>query len=227
MPLNSTAILIFSYRPEKEASIKKVLSNHSARTNVAFFKALQNRVEEITEPVGLPRIICDDTVQRGIGFQERLFNAIEDGFAQGYEKLIVLGNDAPGMQTSDLTWAVDELEKGNSAVRLSQLGGASLIALSKSDFENFNWFDIKWNSKETGADLIDALDNCSFQDDLVHEINTWTDLILFELQNNYSRISVFISELLSQVKVSILQLFFIPRTEIPQLLQFRGPPRLV
>jgi uncharacterized protein len=223
MSKKSTAILVFSYRPEKEASIKRLLPNQSFKKNLAVYQQLHDRLDKIILESDIPSLKIDDTLQRGNQFEERLFNSLSDGFDKGFENLIVLGNDAPAISTDDIQWANDQLQKGHSAVILSQLGGASLIALSRTDFEKLKGLKIKWRSKSTGRELAGALQNCAVRSGLI-ELNAWSDLVFFKSNNAYHALSLLLSKILTIKVLRTSELQILPIRIHQENHPFRGPP---
>lgn len=170
-----TAILYFAYRPNVEALRKPIFSDHGLKVNVRFYKELQDELFGQLTPLGLPLIHIDDTAQRGSSFAERISNAVEDVWEQGYDNVLILGNDVPHLDTAVYQRSLELLDQGHACLLKTQLGGAGLIALNKKVYDREHWLDLSWQSKDTFNELFDCLPNCKVLDIEAIELNSLTD----------------------------------------------------
>lgn len=67
--------------------------------------------------------------QEGANFGQRLENCLETIAAEGYENVIVVGADCPGLSADDLRSAASALGSGRGALGPDDKGGCYLIAL--------------------------------------------------------------------------------------------------
>lgn len=80
--------------------------------------------------------------QEGEDLGEKMAHAFREGFAAGYERIVIIGSDCPGLQTEHLEEAFEGLEKKDSVVGPAEDGGYYLLGLNAfypSVFEGINW----------------------------------------------------------------------------------------
>jgi hypothetical protein len=86
--------------------------------------------------------------QRGTNFGESLRLAVEDAFSMGYERVVVIGNDAPEISRSYLLKAFRRLEEGGKRAAVlgpARDGGYTLIGLTHSCPQAFD--SMPWGSR--------------------------------------------------------------------------------
>jgi hypothetical protein len=219
------AILYFAYRPEKEAIRKPLLPEFGHKVNTRIYQLLQSRASDIMSPTGLPILRIDDTKQVGDSFAERMCNAIESAHAQGFDKLIIMGNDAYSMRASHVHSAMDAMKKGNSCMIPSELGGSLLIGISKNQYTREQWLDLPWCTDVLFNELFDCLASCKILTEAMPELNSKTDVheLLFQ-KGELTHLAVFLLAIL-ETDLSISS--FIPPFQEDSLndgVPFRGPP---
>lgn len=82
------------------------------------------------------------TVQKGINLGERMSNAFQDGFSDGYENIILIGSDLPNISSEIIDLGLKELEEKEIVFGPAEDGGYYLIGMSKLHncvFENKAW----------------------------------------------------------------------------------------
>ena len=173
MKPSSTAILLFSRSAEREAEAKRFGAGASGAIRMA--QALINRTEATLAAAGLPIVRVDETLQRGDTFGERVAAAMGDAFGLGYEHLLVVGNDAPGLSSRHLRHGAQLLENGQNLLLPDQRGGIALLGLSRQDFAPASFAQLPWETASlfsalsrrfVGATILPAL----------RDINTVSDL---------------------------------------------------
>ena len=88
-----TAILVFANSPEEEMRQKPIFKATQLFTDLTY------RVLHTAAKSGIAYFHIDESRQRGGDFGTRFTNAIQDIFDTGYEYLITVGNDTPGLKT--------------------------------------------------------------------------------------------------------------------------------
>ena len=120
--------------------------------------------------------IFSKNVQRGNDLGEKMLNAFKDGFAEGHEKVVIIGSDIFELQSSHITNAFDDLEKFDTVVGPAQDGGYYLLGTKQLIPELFK--NKKWGTesvlKDTIADL-DGLFSVSFLETL-NDIDVISDI---------------------------------------------------
>ncbi|NJL13451.1 MAG: DUF2064 domain-containing protein [Microscillaceae bacterium] len=148
--MSDTALLIFCNTPEREALVKSLhqgLGNGKPQ-GVELAKALLNRVRSIARQSQLPVIEIDSNHQVGQSFGERYSQAIAQVFARGYQKVITLGSDCPGLTLQDLREAEAALQNHAGVIGPAKDGGAYLIGLRKSAFDEAQWKTLAWQTSQ-------------------------------------------------------------------------------
>ncbi len=150
---NKCAVVYFAYRPEKEAVRKPIFPGFGFHQHVEYYRSMQSFVLCQSFYLGLPFVQIDERSQQGETFALRFCNAIEKAFSKGFEKLILLGNDAPEIDEKAIKNACRTINGGGSAIVSTQRGGACLIAITKEHYDRQKWLNLPWQS----AGLADAL----------------------------------------------------------------------
>jgi rSAM/selenodomain-associated transferase 1 len=124
-------------------------------------------------------------VQQGNSLGDRMSNAFENGFKQGYEKVILIGSDLPDISPSIIQEAFDKLEKSEVVFGPAEDGGYYLIGMKKPRkfiFENKPWSEtelLKLTLEELGKQDV----SYSFLQTL-NDIDTFEDLKSSKLYTN-------------------------------------------
>ena len=145
-PERNTAVLIFSQSAAREVASKRLLNNSAG--NFQLIRLLQSRVYQTVQISGLPFFCTDELTQIGTSFGERITNAIQDIFDQGYQRVIAIGNDCPELQPEDLRFAADQLLKGKCVIGPNIRKGTYLIGLDQSSFIAEEFMELPWQSNQ-------------------------------------------------------------------------------
>lgn len=81
-------------------------------------------------------------VQDGMNLGERMLNAFEQGFNDGYKRIIIVGSDCPELSTKIIETAFNALTKTDTVVGPAKDGGYYLLGMTKlheSLFKNKDW----------------------------------------------------------------------------------------
>jgi len=151
----STAILFFSRSAAAEARAKSLNKASSAHQREQLFEGLIRKTLAEISKSGLPLIKSDDTTQIGNSFGERLANAIEGVFEQGYEQVIAIGNDCPNFSHQMLQTAQVQLAAQKMVIGPAADGGAYLIGLHREIYKRQKFIDLDWETDELQKNLID------------------------------------------------------------------------
>ena len=89
----------------------------------------------MAEASGLPVHYILDDQQVGRSFAERFTNAFQQLFRQGYDKVIAIGNDHPGLTSGHLQTAAWELAEYDHVLGPSTDGGFYLIGVWQKRFQ--------------------------------------------------------------------------------------------
>jgi glycosyltransferase A (GT-A) superfamily protein (DUF2064 family) len=219
MPIPQTAILLFSRTASAEAECK---SFGGGKADQRITRALISRTEETISRTRLKLFRSDEASQRGGTFGERLANAMEDIFAQGVERLLVIGNDCPQITTLHLRSAAKKMAAGENVIGPDHRGGVWLIGLQRADFNAQSFAQLAWETNYLYNELADALPNHSDTTSL-SDLNTFEDL-----SRQWFLLRRQLSELFDLLLLS--EAAFGPCSEQPEHVAIlrrldRGPPR--
>ncbi|MEL6657656.1 MAG: DUF2064 domain-containing protein [Bacteroidota bacterium] len=140
---DQTAILLFSRSSRQEALHKQLAGSRSYEVS----KTLLRHVMREARKTGLPISTCFSAQQEGNTFGERLANATETVFSQGYSRIIIIGSDSPGIDASLLQRAHQRLEAQTVVFGPAQDGGLYLIGLSASMYDRDSFVDLPWETE--------------------------------------------------------------------------------
>ncbi|MEY8416571.1 TIGR04282 family arsenosugar biosynthesis glycosyltransferase [Tissierella praeacuta] len=119
--------------------------------------------------------------QRGEDLGNKMFNAINDIFLLGYEKVILIGSDIPHIRYRDILHAFHILGKNDIVLGPSYDGGYYLIGMKKPNEVLFN-IGKRWGGKSVLESTIDVANNQSLSIGLAAkymDIDTKEDLFIF------------------------------------------------
>lgn len=152
--LQQTAILFF-HRAESQDLQAKRLEKRSV------VKYLNLRTKKILTHTELQVFDYQDTNFTSLSIQQRFYHAVQSVFDAGYEKVIIVGNDCPLLQSKDLLQAATLLETNDLVLGPDHRGGAYLIGISKAAFSK-NWAEnLAWHSPEFLKSAIQKIESYS------------------------------------------------------------------
>ena len=174
MQENSTAILLFSQNAEDDYRQKSFGLNYQSFSQV--HRTLVNKVRKTISQTGLPIFEADSQIQKGEDFASRLIHAIDWVKAQGYHKLIIVGNDSPGLTVKQIYDAEKALVEGKSVLGKDIHGGAYLIGLDTEKQDAAVLKSIDWHSTRVFDQLTTALYEVELLSEIQADLNGIGDL---------------------------------------------------
>lgn len=109
-------------------------SAQGCRADVRFY--FSNSVDESLWPEDQSKI------QSGDDLGEKMKNAFQDGFADGYERIVIIGSDLPDMSSALIDKSFQSLSFMDTVIGPASDGGYYLLGMKKMIaelFENVNW----------------------------------------------------------------------------------------
>ena len=135
-------------------------------------------------------------VQKGNDLGQRMFNAFQDGFNDGYEHIVLIGSDLPDINSEHIKNGFDALETSEVTFGPAEDGGYYLIGLSKMldcIFKNKPWSQS--NLLEfTLNQLKEKHISCTLLDTL-NDIDTFEDLVTSEFYKSNQNLKQRIQQL--------------------------------
>ena len=124
-PARCTAVLVFA--KSARADLCARFGGLPAHVRQRLGSGLERQLREEVRASGLPAVFSTEREQRGGTYGERLTNACADALALGFERLIVVGGDCPGLRARHLRAAATELSAGRAVVGRDLRGGVYLF----------------------------------------------------------------------------------------------------
>lgn len=178
---NHTALLLFSRSADDEANHKKVVEG-KANKNRLVIDTLINRSKKIAKESKLPLFIHTEKEQTGNSFGEKIHASVSSIIDQGFENVIIIGNDCLKLSAQHILAAAGELNFNDQVFAPTKKGGVSIIGLKKSTF-SFEFKNIRWQTALTFQDLCDLagknnfsvchlplLDDINYSNELIHHL---------------------------------------------------------
>lgn len=120
------------------------------------------------------------TVQKGSDLGERMSNAFQDGFNDGYEKIALIGSDLPNITKIVINDAFSELLNNEVVFGPAEDGGYYLVGLSK--FHQCIFENKPWSTPDLLSLSIDELKQKKIRVSLIETLN---DIDTFEDLEDY------------------------------------------
>lgn len=135
-------------------------------------------------------------VQEGEDLGERMKNAFQHGFDQGYDNIVLIGSDLPNITKKVIDSGFKALDKNDAVFGPAQDGGYYLIGLSKMNttiFENKPW------SQSTLLDV--TLQELSVQKASVSLLESQNDIDTFEdlIQSDFYKKNKHIQDIVKHI----------------------------
>jgi glycosyltransferase A (GT-A) superfamily protein (DUF2064 family) len=146
-----TAILLFAQSSKLESAIKPIAT--SKKKNDVLWHKMNQKVLQKIHKTKLPFFISDENTQEGTRFGEKLSHAVQAVFNEGYEKVIIVGNDTPGLTIKDIQQAAASLENNELVLGPDHRGGAYLIGISKNSYNRSLFARVNWKTSKVVQEL--------------------------------------------------------------------------
>jgi glycosyltransferase A (GT-A) superfamily protein (DUF2064 family) len=148
------ALIYFSRSTAVEAEEKSwaAHSTKSQRLSIAHF--LNRKTLATLRDTDLDILSFNEHNQIGESFGEKIANAFESAFNQGYTAAISVGNDCLDLNTLDFPKISEGLINGQCYLGPTFRKGAYLIALTKSAFNKDAFSGLNWQTAQLKSDLL-------------------------------------------------------------------------
>jgi glycosyltransferase A (GT-A) superfamily protein (DUF2064 family) len=145
---SKSAILLFSRSPYEEAEAKQFYAQNKPQKAIQLSQELRKNSLKIAQQSGLPIIDFKSSLQKGAGFGEKIVHAIQSSFESGYDNLIVIGIDSPGLNYRHIQKCRKLLEQDQNTVLGPSLdGGVYLIGINKHNFCTEEFLNLDWQTE--------------------------------------------------------------------------------
>ncbi len=224
--MNNTAILFFSRNLKEEFLAKNIGLNIHQFSNL--FNLLVQKTRSTIDQTNIPVKALFSDEQIGSSFGERLTNGISNLFSEGFDNVIIVGNDAPELSSEDLLWVRNNLEKGKNVLGRDSHGGAYLIGVSKKDFCSSAFLNIDWNTPLVFGQLKSLLSSEELDRSLI-DLNKRSDFERIIKRGVYlaKAFKQMLKAIFGNYKIHTNFNFTLPKSIWFQLTELRGPPSFV
>jgi uncharacterized protein len=120
---------------------------------------------------------CVLAPQRGDGLGERMKNAFEEVFVQGFKSALLVGSDIPDLPSSILDEASHSLGSNDAVIGPAIDGGYYLIGFNSDTFAPEVFEGVAWSTSETFKQTMSIFGSLGLR---VHELPSWRDVDTFD-----------------------------------------------
>jgi rSAM/selenodomain-associated transferase 1 len=188
---NDNLLLIFTRNPELGKCKTRLADVTGPETALEIYKLLLGHTVQVTRDLPVyKRVYYSDAIwendcwdddvydkrlQTGNNLGERMRNAFDQGFTDGFTSVIVIGSDLLDLTQKDLEEAFTQLHNADFVIGPARDGGYYLLGMHKATpriFENKNWGNPSV-LKDTLSDLRDEVVTLL---ELRNDIDTYEDI---------------------------------------------------
>ena len=170
----NTAVLFFTREAQDESRHKSLWGRGK---NTQVLQELIQHTESEIRKTGLPYFIARE--QHGGSFGEKFANAIQNVFDLGFEQVIALGNDSPGLTAQLILNAQRQFQNHDLVVGPSRDGGTYLLGLTKSGFDYKGFVQLPWQTNRLFMSLVLNSDRVAQLTITLGDIDKTEDLVQF------------------------------------------------
>ncbi|GGG39732.1 hypothetical protein GCM10011344_45710 [Dokdonia pacifica] len=173
-----TAILIFALSKEAENKRKPFMALQSLG-EVLHISTL-NKVKN----TGLDYYHFDEYLQQGNTFGDRITHATQAIFDKGYQNVIIIGNDTPGLTSKILKDTSKCLKNDTNVIGLSKDGGLYLIGISKKSFDRDEFQKLAWEDSQLSSSFLKLMHQKAtnvFCLRTLYDVDSFQDLLKIKL----------------------------------------------
>lgn len=223
---DALALLVFA-RPIADDAARKRLTS-PARQNQRVFACLNQQVTKTATATGLPVLHSADLIQHRGSFGEQISGALQAVFDLGYGRVLVVGNDCPGLSPAVLLGAADALRDAPVVLGPDRRGGLYLLGLARDAFDQNQLAQLPWQTPALCRATRRAFADCTVTElPRLGDVNHLADLQAYHPAD--AGVGVFVGALLALLVQPVKPGFFPVRQWLmavsgPGTNALRGPP---
>ncbi len=170
---STNLLLIFTRNPELGKCKTRLAATVGAESALEIYTFLLNHTADITKNLNVakqvwyseeiwendiwPNSIFEKKLQKGSNLGARMANAFQEGFASGFERIIVIGSDLYDLNQIDLEEAFDALKTANYVIGPADDGGYYLLGMTTLNTDIFK--NKAWGTETVLQDTLNNLLN--------------------------------------------------------------------
>lgn len=144
---------MFTNNASTDATRKHFFAGDGFTKNKEVVSKLIDSTTKKIEKTNLPYFIVSTEQQVGNTFGQRLSNAISNVFNNGYNNVIVLGNDCPQITSGHILEANSLFNDHQLIIGPTIKGGSYLIGVTKTSFHKESFETLRWETSFLFKDL--------------------------------------------------------------------------
>ncbi len=122
--------------------------------------------------------------QKGADLGRRMENAFREVFFMGYDRVVLVGSDIPGLTPDILRAGLDSLNAGSACIGPAGDGGYYLVGFHRHSFVPEVFHDMQWSREEVGQRTVNRL---LLWMSNVHVLNRWMILTRYVILRKWLR----------------------------------------
>jgi glycosyltransferase A (GT-A) superfamily protein (DUF2064 family) len=154
---HSIALLLFAQNAKKDALHKKKGWSGTLRQTTTVFESLTKRTLQTVKAAQIPFFLSSDVGNDSAFFGSQLAASVKAVFEKGFQSVICIGNDCPGLTLELLRKTANYLQNGQSVVGPDERGGAYLIGIQKENFQANDFENLPWQTSRLQENLAQML----------------------------------------------------------------------
>jgi hypothetical protein len=120
--------------------------------------------------------------QRGSDIGERMFFALQDVFAKGFKRIVLMGSDIPDLPADYVNEAFAKLESADVVLGPGTDGGYYLIGCKPNGLRQSIFHDIAWSTKTVFDETLKRIEEAGLKASVLSE---WSDIDDLEDLNRF------------------------------------------
>ncbi len=189
--IKKNLLIIFTRNPELGKVKTRLAKSIGDQSALDIYKILLNHTLAVTKKINCKKSvwysekirqndIWDNDLyikhaQKGNDLGEKMEYAFSSGFANGYEKIVIIGSDLYDLKENHLTEAFEHLDTHNAVIGPAKDGGYYLLGLNtmiNAVFSNKNWGndsvlkDTLYDLKTVKTKLLEELNDIDYVEDI-------------------------------------------------------------
>lgn len=165
--MSTSTVILFFTRPDNGKQLGATKKAHRG-----VWQVLHHHTRDMLANTQLPVVEWGPSLQQGQTFIERLDHAIGTLQQEGWQYVIIIGDDCPQLSSKVIQEASMALQQGQHVVGPDQDGGAYLIGLSLAHWPQEGFKNLPWQTYRL-ADALVALLSASLP---LHLLSTRQDV---------------------------------------------------
>lgn len=227
--MKKTALIYFSRRAHREGQHKQWFPSRFAHGNRVIASSLDLQTKQIIRASGLPVFHYHEGNQVGGSFGERLANAYAAVFALGYDAVVAVGNDSPGLAQTDWADVASRLSQGQCVIGPSMRGGAYLIGITAESFHKPSFQSLPWQTADLYGALLHACSSTQapcYAIAELQDINSLRDLVALTQRHALGRALASAVAQLTRIAIAAADAttYHLPTCPYLAIRLLRGPP---